>query len=59
MVASVMDLIDHVTKGRKQRSIIYIPRIRLTAPQGFKSTYGGKSRSKCRSGRGREFSGEL
>jgi hypothetical protein len=27
-----MDLIDHITKGRKQGSIVYAPRIRPTAP---------------------------
>jgi hypothetical protein len=27
-----MDLIDHITKGRKQGSTMYGPRIRPTAP---------------------------
>jgi hypothetical protein len=32
LVASMMDLIDFITKGRKQGSIVHGPRIRPTAP---------------------------
>jgi hypothetical protein len=35
LVASIMDLIDHITKGRKQGGIMYVPRIRLSAPPVF------------------------
>jgi hypothetical protein len=35
IVASIMDLIDCVAKGRKQGSVMHAPRIRPTAPPVF------------------------
>jgi hypothetical protein len=32
IVASIMDLIDHISKGRRQENIMHAPRIRPTAP---------------------------
>jgi hypothetical protein len=32
IVASIMDLINRITKGREQGSVMHAPRIRPTAP---------------------------
>jgi hypothetical protein len=47
VVASIMDLIDRTTKGRKQGSTVHTPRIRPTPPTSVLNLpYGRKPSSK-------------